>query len=333
MTTNATSRRRFLGISAAAAGLALLPLAPRAGRAGTATDTLRVWHGSALGADACIQLHHPEAARLIGVCLAEIERLEAVFSLHRPDSALSRLNRAGELADPPFDLVRLLSESAGFSALTDGAFDSTVQPLWELYAGHFAISGADPEGPTESAIQAALARVGWQGVIVDSGRVAFARPGMALTLNGIAQGYITDRVTERLRAAGVERVLADLGEARALGCHPDGTPWRVGLEDPRRRGQITRVLDLENRAVSTSGAYGTVFEPGGRFNHLFDPATGRCGDRRLAVSVVAETATTADALSTAFCFLPRDRMRAVLGRVGGTAYVSRGDDGQIVLNG
>ena len=331
MISNPTSRRRFIGISAAAAGLALLPFAPRAGRA--EVSALRVWRGSALGADACIQLHHPDAERLLGVCLAEIERLEAVFSLYRPDSALVRLNRAGELAEPPFDLVRLLSESAGFSALTDGAFDPTVQPLWQLYAGHFATPGADPKGPPESAVREALARVGWQGVVVEAGRIGFARPGMALTLNGIAQGYITDRVIERLRAAGVERVLADLGETRTLGRHPDGAPWRIGLEDPRHRGQITRTLDLENRALSSSGGYGTVFEPSGRFNHLFDPATGRCAERWPAVSVVADTATTADALSTAFCFLSQDRMRAVLARVGGTAYVGRGDGAQDVVNG
>ena len=325
------SRRRFLGISAAAAGLALLPFAPGAGRA--EAPALRVWRGSALGADACIQLHHPEAERLIGLCLEEIQRLEAVFSLYRPDSALSRLNRAGELADPPFDLVRLLSESAGFSALTDGAFDPTVQPLWTLYAGHFAIPGADPEGPPEGAVREALARVGWRGVVVEADRIAFARPGMALTLNGIAQGYITDRVIELLRRHGVERVLADLGETRALGRHPDGTPWRVGLEDPGRRGTTSRTLYLEDRALSTSGGYGTLFEPSGRFNHLFDPTSGRCAERWPAVSVVAASATVADALSTAFCFMPLEEMRAALARTGGSAYVARDEGGRIVLQG
>ncbi|MEI8394804.1 MAG: FAD:protein FMN transferase [Rhodospirillaceae bacterium] len=323
-------RRRFLGISAATAGLALLPFGPGPVQA----EGVRVWRGSALGADACIQLHHPdsaEAERLIALCVTEVERLEAVFSLYRPDSALSRLNRTGELVAPPLDLVRLLSESAGFSARTGGAFDPTVQPLWQLYAGHFATPGTDPDGPSTERVQAALARVGWREVRVDSDRIALARPGMALTLNGIAQGYITDRVIERLRAAGVERVLADLGETRTLGRHPDGTPWRVGLENPFNRGTITGMLDLENQAISTSGGYGTVFEPAGRFNHLFDPASGRCAERWPAVSVVAETATTADALSTAFCFLPLETMRTVLARTGGSAHVSLIDGGRIVL--
>ena len=85
--------------------------------------------------------------------------------------------------------------------------------------------------------------------------------------------------------------------------------------------------------MSTSGGYGTVFEPGGRFNHLFDPMSGRCSERWAAVSVLANSATTADALSTAFCFLPLDQMGAVLARTGGSAYVTPAEGGQILVNG
>ena len=336
-----SSRRRFLGLSAAVAGLALLPLPLRAAAANAATAAATaaaplVWRGSALGADAVIQLHCEDenAGRaLIAACVAEVGRLEAVFSLTRPDSALSRLNRVGELSEAPPDLVRLLAESAGFSALTGGAFDATVQPLWTLFAGHFATAGADPAGPPADAVRAALDRVGWRGVVVDPGRVAFARPGMAVTLNGIAQGYITDRVIELLRRHGVDRVLADLGETRSLGRHPDGSPWTVGLEDPRRRGHVVRMLDLENRAVSTSGGYGTIFEPSGRFNHLFEPGSGRSPDPWRSVSVVAPTATMADALSTAFCFMPEQRMGAVLAGRDAIAYLTGADGTQRAVSG
>ena len=152
------TRRRFLGIAASAGGLALLPI--RTARA--ASSDLHIWRGVALGADACLQLHHPDPAesnRLIRLCLEEVGRLERLFSLYRPDSALVRLNRTGELADPPMDMVRLLSEAARFSRLTDGAFDVTVQPLWRLYADHFARSGADPAGPPPAATEAV--RVPW----------------------------------------------------------------------------------------------------------------------------------------------------------------------------
>ena len=129
------TRRRFIAITAAAGGLPLLPIA-----SARADSRLRVWSGTALGCDATLQIHHPDAAtadRLIAASLAEVERLERIMSLYRPDSALSRLNRDGTLENPPFDLVRVLSESRRYGAISGGAFDVTVQPLWDLYAGHF----------------------------------------------------------------------------------------------------------------------------------------------------------------------------------------------------
>ncbi|MEI6985101.1 MAG: FAD:protein FMN transferase [Rhodospirillaceae bacterium] len=335
--TTIITRRRVLGITAAAAGLALLPFTSRsrAGQAGR-TVNLQEWRGTALGAEAQIQLHHPdpsEAERLIAAAVAEIARLEMVFSLYRPDSALSQLNQAGKLVGPPHDLVRLLSEGAAISELTGGAFDITVQPLWKLYAEHFGTASPDPAGPDLDLVQTTLTRVGWRDLNIGAGRIAFTKAGMAATLNGIAQGYITDRVVERLRQGGVERVLANLGETRCLGRHPDGSPWRIGLEDPFRRGRFSRVLELENLAVATSGGYGTVFEPSGRFNHLFDPASGRCGGLWPSVSVVAKTATMADALATAFCFMPIEPMRAVLAQTGGTAHVTGADAQRIIVNG
>src|SRR5581483_2453513 len=157
-----------------------------------------------------------------------------------------------------------------------GAFDATVQPLWEVYATHFSRADADPAGPPSGSIAAALARVGHAGVTVTPERIALARPGMAVTLNGIAQGYITDRVVELLRASGIGHTLVDMGEIRALDGHPAGRPWRVGLKDPRSERGTLRDLDLDDEALSTSGGYGTEFDRGGRFNHIFDPATGAC---------------------------------------------------------
>lgn len=308
-------RRRFIQIAAAAAGLPLLGLA----RDGLADVPLHRWEGSALGARASLALAHPdreEATRLIEGCVAEIERLEAIFSLYRPDSALSRLNRDGELEAPPLELALLLEESVRFSRLSDGAFDVTVQPLWRLYADHFAAAGADPAGPPATAVAAARALVGWQGVEADAGGIRLARPGMAVTLNGIAQGFVTDRVVDRLRAAGLTQVLADLGEIKALGTRPNGRPWRAGLADPQHPGEITREVPLTDMALATSAASGTLFEPTGRFHHLLDPATGASASRYLSVSVTSPSATTADALSTTLSIVAPERAAAILAAAG-----------------
>lgn len=302
-----TDRRRFLTIAAAAAGAALLPSLPA--RAGAAA--VRQWQGTALGADASLTLcglDRPAADRLIDTCLAEVARLERVFSLHRADSALVRLNREGRLDAPPADLVRLMQEAVSYGHLTDGAFDITVQPLWELYANHFGKAGADPAGPPAATVAALRRLVDFRAVEVEPARIAFAQPGMAATLNGIAQGYITDRVSDLLIAAGMRDVLVDMGEIRALGRHPDGRPWRASIR--QGNGGDGPAVDLTG-ALATSATDGTCFDPAGHFGHVLDPARGSPVPGPRQISVRATTATRADALSTAFLLMPAGRVKAV----------------------
>jgi thiamine biosynthesis lipoprotein len=307
----AMHRRRFIGITAAAAGLPLLPFGARA-----ATPRLRVWSGAALGADSVLQIHHPDPAtadRLIATALAEVRRLEAIMSLYRPDSTLVRLNRDGMLDDPPPDLVRVLAESARFHDLMGGLFDVTVQPLWTLYAAHFGRRDADPAGPRAEAVAAAVARVGQDRVEFGPDRIRLRGAGMGITLNSIGQGYITDRVVELLRANGIEHALVDMGKMRAIGTHPSGTPWRVGLENPDAPGEVAERIELfSDQAVGTAGGYGTQFDAAGRFNHIFDPRNGSTSWRFKSVSVVAPTATEVNALSTTFTLMSREQARAVI---------------------
>ncbi len=320
----AISRRRVLVLAAAAACLPGSALA---------ANKLHIWNGTALGARASLRLYHPdeaEAERLIAACIGEVHRLEHVFSIYRPDSALSRLNAAGELASPPFDLVRILGEAGEISRLTSGVFDVTIQPLWRLYADHFGRAGADPEGPPPEAITRAVERIGYQHLRITPGRLGFARPGMAISLNGIAQGYITDRVAEILRDAGFDRVLVDLGEARAIGGHPDGTPWRAALADPA--GDPYSRIDLRDRALATSAPDGFVFDGARRFHHIFDPHTGRPAARHRSVSVLAPDATRADALATVFVQMPEAEIGRVLAAQRGlSVHVLREDGSHAVL--
>jgi thiamine biosynthesis lipoprotein len=325
------TRRRFIAIAAAAGGLPLLPFAARSQTA--ANGQLRIWSGAALGADATMQIHHPDPAaadRLIAASLLEVERLEKEMSLYRADSAISRLNRDGVIDNPPFDLAQVLAESRRYGALTGGAFDVTVQPLWDLYAAHFSRPDASPDGPPAEAIAAAVARVGQDALEVDASRIRFARPAMSLTLNGIGQGYVTDRVVDLLRAGGVEHAMVDMGETYALGDHPSGDPWSVGIADPRAPQQTVERVMLADRAIATSGGYGTMFDPAGRFNHLFEPQTGRTSWRWLSVSVEAATAAQADALSTAFSLMPEDATAPIVRKLGLVAHFIRPDGSRLV---
>jgi thiamine biosynthesis lipoprotein len=291
------SRRRFIAIAATAcAGGALAAQGlPQESRA-------FVWKGVALGANASLTLEHDDEAQAksaIEACLAEVARLERIFSLFQSDSALVRLNRDGHIDDAPADMRILLSEALSVAMLTGGAFDPTIQPLWALYARHFSAADASPDGPAVEEINAALRLVDWRKVEIDDACVRFLQPGMALTLNGIAQGYITDKVGELLRERGYKHVLVNMGEELALGPKRQGGPWQVGLADPRVPGRIIRDLPLASGAIATSGGYGFYFDPAGRFSHILDPRTGACARQWASVTVLAPRATRADALSTA----------------------------------
>lgn len=310
----AISRRRFIRISGAAIGLALGAPA----RATTSEADLVVWRGTMLGAVATMKIYHhdrAEAERLISASYAEARRLERLFSLYLEESDLVRLNRTGVLVNPAPEFADLLEASLRYAELTDGRFDPTVQPLWELYASHFAKADPDPAGPDQASVKAALACVGYHRLSVSRDRIVVPK-GTAITLNGIAQGYITDKVVDLLRAHGIGHTLVDMGETRTVGARPDGEPWEVGIADPEFPERTQAVLPIVDRAVSTSGAYGFQFDPTGRFNHLFDPVTGTCGHLYRSVTTVAETATAADALSTAFSLMDQMRIEALMSRVG-----------------
>lgn len=290
------NRRRFLTISAAALGAATFAPPARA---------MRQWRGVAMGAGASITLAHPDADRIIARARAEIARLEAVFSLYDAGSALSRLNARGRLDAPPFELLECLGLCDAVHAATLGLFDPTVQPLWALYAR------AHTRGtlPDAGAIAAVLPRVGWAGVRVDSARIRL-RPGMALTLNGVAQGYVADRVAALLASEGLTDILVNTGEFRALGGMPAGGEWPVSLVTD---GVPRRDIALRDRALATSAPLGTVFDAEGRVGHILHPGTGRPAPARWRlVSVTAPHAGLADALSTAFCLMDRPSISAAL---------------------
>ncbi|MDK1373738.1 MULTISPECIES: FAD:protein FMN transferase [unclassified Sinorhizobium] len=234
-----------------------------------------------------------------------------MFSLYRSDSVLSELNRTGAIAAPPSDLVHLLEACRNCWEATNGAFDPTVQPLWALYARHFSVDGADPTGPSDDEKRRALARVGFEKVRLGRDRIVFTQPGLALTLNGVAQGYITDRIVELLKDAGVANSLVSMGEIRAIGAQSDGTPWRVGLASTEDAPAPDSILDIVNKAVATSSQDGFVFGDSGRFGHIVDPHSGEMPRLFKRVSVIAPTATEADAFSTAFSLMDTSNIQRV----------------------
>lgn len=309
------SRRRLITVMAAAAGL---PLVLETGRSRV---RLFRWQGFSLGADASIQLYHTDenkAREAIAASVAELNRLERIFSLFKPDSVISRLNRDGSVAGAPDEFIELITYSKEIAAETGGWFDPTVQPLWNTYFSHFTAAEPDPAGPSRQAIEQALALVGWQGIEIDrsGARVALAKPGMGITLDSVGQGYITDKVTELLRRRGYRNMLVDMGELRAVAARPDGSAWKIGIANPAKPDTALTEIEVVDRAVATSGGYGTIFDPAGNFTHLFDPFTGRTAPQLEGVTVIADSATRANAYSTPLTLMPKALRRQVVASAG-----------------
>lgn len=283
------NRRRFLAVSAAA-----LTASP------TRAETAR-WRGVALGAEAEITLRGDPvgAERALAAARRTMAEAEALFSLYREDSALSRLNREGRLKPPPrfADLIALCDR---LWRATDGRFDPTVQPLWGALA-----TGGD----------AAAARrlIGWDRVEV-ADEVVLAQ-GQALTLNGVAQGFATDMVAEALAAEGFGETLVNIGEFRA----GEGD-WRVGVADPN--GGLLRIATLHRSAIATSSPMVMALGDG---SHIIGPN----GETPVwnTVSIEAKTAALADGLSTGLCLVGKDEAVRMARSVPGVSRITLAQNG------
>lgn len=233
----------------------------------------------------------------------EAERLESIFSRYLPGSELSRINREAFEAPAAIspEMEDVLTEAGRISGLTEGAFDITVGPLMKLW-GFF----PDREGrvPARAEVEAVRRRADWKLVDLDpeARTVRFSRRGVEVDLAALAKGYVVDRLAELARRGGITHALIDAGgDLYCLGKSPAGRDWEIGVEHPRRPGEILRTLSLSDRAVATSGDYRNYFiRSRKRYSHIVDPRTGypaRTGV--VEVTVIAPRCVTADALATA----------------------------------
>lgn len=316
------TRRRFIAIAAAG-------LAGRFDAAAADQPPLALWRGIALGAEAEIRIDghdDVDALQMINLVRGEIERLENLFSLYRAESAISQLNANGALYAPDPDFLALLSTAANIYRATSGLFDPTVQPIWDAYARECSGDAvcADGVGAAISEVgRRSRAAVGFEHVVFGAEKIAFRRPGMAMTLNGIAQGYITDRVADLLKANGLRHVLVNMGEIRALAGRRDGSGWPVHVAVSRGERLRRRTILLSNQALATSATLGTTLDAAGRLGHILDPRTGAPLSERRQVTVEAPTATLADGLSTALCLMCDRDADATLGAFPGTRVCAR----------
>ena len=273
---------------------------------------LRLHSGCSLafGTTVSIKVLHTNtqlAQTAIECALQQVRKIDTLMSLHQQASQLFQLNQRGSLDQPHDHLLRVLTFAQRLSALTDGAFDITVQPLWQVF------TRASDQGtlPTPTEIATAKALVNWRRVELGERRIELAAPGMAITLNGVAQGYAVDLAMAALLEHGVQHALLDTGEFGAIGSKAQNQAWLLGVGHPRQHDRMAATLKMDSRKVATSGDYETFFSPDFVHHHIFDPDSGDSPLELASVTVVAPTGLLADGLSTAFMVMGTDKSLAL----------------------
>jgi thiamine biosynthesis lipoprotein len=242
----------------------------------------------------------------IDAAYQEIDRVEQLLSEWRETSEISEVNRqAGRNAvQVGPDLLAVVERAIRIGEITDGAFDVTFAGCGGIW------SVRERRVPTDLQIEQCLAHVDFRRLQLDAAASTIFLPNEAMRIGiaGIGKGYGVDRAADVLESHGVTDYIVDGGgDIRLAGSKAD-RPWIVGIAAPRREGQLHATLEPARGAIVTSGDYQRYFEKDGvRYHHILDPVTGRPARASVAVTVVAETATDADALATGLFVLGPER--------------------------
>ncbi|MDA5094665.1 FAD:protein FMN transferase [Aliiroseovarius sp. KMU-50] len=290
-------RRTLLRLGTAALGaMALVGYEP----------SRRVWKGRGFGSDLSVTFHDSggDTEQTFAEIEHEVDRLEDVFSLFRPHSSLSQLNRDGTLDDPPVELVEVLELSRLIWSTTEGLFDPTVQSVWRV------------NQPARNAV------LGFENVEIRKDLIRFRDAGMALTLNGIAQGYASDRLAQMLHRHGHSEHLINLGEFAA----GEGA-WRLAIENDQ--AQRLAHTDLQNLGLATSSPSALTRANGeAHIIHPFGKAP-----MWSTVSIEARSSAMADGLSTALTLMPKSQIdRLDLKSLGVTKVWLEDENGVVTKN-
>lgn len=287
-----------------------------------------IWRERALigfGTTLWIKAAHENTDQLeqaLAAAVQVIRNIERQMSLFDPESDLSRLNRSGSLKKPDADLFAVLKIAEHIARQSQGAFDASMQPLWEIWSK----AASQKSQPTSLEIQRARKRVNWRAVQVTPDAINLQLAGMGVSLNGIAQGYATDRVRATLQAHGIQHALIDAGETALLGSAPNDKPWSLSIESAatlknsdskntlqptlNQQGASAPIIISDGRAMATSSDAHTTFSQDHRYHHILNPHTGYSPAQWSSVTVLASSCVVADALTKVFFMTPKDRVIA-----------------------
>jgi thiamine biosynthesis lipoprotein len=277
---------------------------------------------------------HGEEALCAVKC--EARRLESLLSRFLPESGISRVNASAGMKSEEIgaETYELLKGAVEFSDISRGLFDITIGHLADLWDYKHA-----SEPPAHTKIQQVLPMVNYRDLVLEPLEKAaeLRKRGQSIDLGGIGKGYASDRFMEIFKKYGVTSAFSNIGgNVSTLGGKPDGSPWRVGIRHPRQEGGMIGSVAVTGKAVVTSGDYERYFidSQGKRYHHILDPTTGYPAESGLvSVTVVADSAMTADALSTALFVAGLEKGLELLDKVPQTEAVFVDPDLRIYVTG
>jgi thiamine biosynthesis lipoprotein len=273
----------------------------------------------AMGTFVSMTLIHPSkdrAEEAIDKAFEEIRMLSRSLSRFDTAAAVAQLNRDGFLDDLPSEVTRVVARAMDYYRLTQQRFDITVKPVEDLFKERFADDRATL--PSEEELEKAIMLVGSKNISLKGRSIRFKQPGMGITLDGIAKGYVVDRASEIIASHQIKNYLINAGgDIRTKGSRSKEKAWTVAIQDPQKKQDYPDVIHLSDAAVATSGNYEVYFDREKMFHHIVDPKTGLSPELSTSVSVIAPTAMDADALSTSLFVMSPTEARHFVGSISG----------------
>jgi thiamine biosynthesis lipoprotein len=256
-------------------------------------------------------LEEGEAA--IDTGMAELRRLDAMMSLYKDGSEITKVNRAAGRVPVPVspEMIEVVEHASEISRRSGGVFDITVGPLvvlWQMRLKEGTI-------PSDEEIARVRPLVNYRNIIVDkrASTIFLKKTGMIMDFGGM-KGYTADRVADLFRKRGIRNaIIAVAGDIWVLGHREDGSPWRIGVQHPREHDKTLTVLELSDKYISTSGDYERfVIREKKRYHHIIDPRTGKPSQGVISATIIGDKGAFIDPLSKVpFILGPEEGMKIV----------------------
>lgn len=254
-----------------------------------------------------LKAYGKHADEALDASVKEIERIDEMLSTGKATSEIAKINTDGS-GNASKETIDLIIRSIKLYKDTDGAFNISVYPImkaWGFTTEKYRIPG-------KNELQKLLANMDVNKIIcnINAGKVTLEQKGMEIDLGGIAKGYTSDRVMDIMRKYGVKHAVVSLGgNVQTLNSKPDGSAWKIAVEDPKDKSKYIGALSLRDQAAITSGGYERYFKKNGKkYHHIIDPETGYPARKGLSsVTIVSADGTLADGLSTSLFIMGKDK--------------------------